>query len=350
MRALLLAATAAAISLPAVAQQVPPIGSMPPGMPPGVPPGMPPGMAGAGPGGLSTASAGGAVAPTGATAAAPVPANMPPTLPTMSPSAPLSRRDASALNLATRWRLRSCGTSMGADGVLQVVHGACEPTLVCAPLKVCDVALEPGESPIDTPVIGDPRWQAVVRNGMDGGRRTMHIAFKPADAGLDSNFVLTTSQRTISLRLVSTQRNYMPFLKLGNPAYAQAQQWRQFQAQAYAAGMTGGAGGRSACDGQPIIPSSAFDIDVPRAARDWAPLQAYVVAGPAGTKTCIEFPASGGGVEPTLVVLGSDGGQQLTTARVIGRRMEVDAVLTRADLVVGVGSNQVAVGIRRKGA
>lgn len=141
---------------------------------------------------------------TGGTNTAPLPAlipsTMPPDLPIMSPAPRLARREQRAVSMASRWRLRSCGTSMSADGVLEVTHGACEPTLVCAPFRWCDVALEPGEGPTDLPDVGDPRWQYQLRWATEGMKRTMHIRFRPTDAGLDSNFVFNTTQRTVSLR------------------------------------------------------------------------------------------------------------------------------------------------------
>lgn len=316
MNRLALAATLAALTGPALAQQVPPIGSTPPAPPVAGPQTAPPPL---------------------------VPATMPPALPAMSPSAPLSRRDASAVSMATRWRLRSCGTSMGASGVLQINHGNCEPTLVCAPFKLCVVTLEPGEMPTDLPKIGDPRWKTQTGFGMEEGRRVLQITFKPDDAGLDSNFVLATNQRTITLRLQSTQRAYMPFLKLGNPAFASQQEWRRLVASG--ATVTGAAASASGCEASPLTPPSAFEIDAPRAARAWEPVQVYTVPG----KTCIEFPADIGSTDlPALVVLDGAGAQNITTWRMVGRRMEVDQLLSRAELVTGVGGSQVTVTIRRK--
>lgn len=329
MNRLALAATVASLAMVsgAMAQQVPAIGgSTPPN--------------------TVTAQAGTASAAN--TPRAMVPDHMPPPLPTMSPSARLSARDAAAVRMSTQWRLRRCGTSMGADGILQINHGNCEPTLVCAVFKVCDVALEPGEGPTDLPSIGDPRFKSQIRFSSEGGRRVAHIVFKPDDAGLDTNFVLHTNQRTISLRLISTQNSYMPFLKLANPAFASTQDWRRAVADTSIGGGST-SGGANACETPPVVPPTAFEIDAPRAARSWAPLQVYTVAGQSGARTCIEFPADIGSIDlPSLVVLDAGGNQQLTTGRMVGRRMEIDQLVNKAELVVGVGSSQVAVKIQRK--
>lgn len=274
-----------------------------------------------------------------------VPATMPPPLPTMSPSAHLAPRERKAVRMATRWRRRSCGTSMGADGVLEISQGACEPTLVCAPFHWCDVALEPGEGPTDVPDIGDPRWKMQLRWSVKGMRRTLHIRFKPDDAGLDANFMLTTNQRTVTLRLQSHRTKYMPFLHLANPEAASRRQWLQAIAQ----GAAGGGARGASCDAMPSIPPTAFEIDPDRDARAWAPVQVYAVTSNYGIRTCIDFPANIGSIDlPVLVVRDASGNQQLVTSRLVGRRMEVDALVNRAELVTGVGSSQVSVEITRK--
>lgn len=281
----------------------------------------------------------------GAPLPAAIPATMPPDLPTMSPAPRLASRERRAVRAADRWRLRGCGTSLSADGVLEVMHGACEPTLVCAPFRWCDVALEPGEGPTDLPDIGDTRWQYQLRWAVEGMKRTMHIRFRPTDAGLDSNFVFSTNQRTVSLRLVSQPRAYMAFLKLSNPNAAARRGWALAAAQATvpAASATRG------CDAVPVVPPSAFSIDAPRRAAGWAPVQVYGVASPGGTRTCIDFPADIGGVDlPTLVVRDASGVHHLVNSRLVGRRMEVDALVNAADLVAGVGSDRVVVSIARK--
>ena len=51
---------------------------------------------------------------------------------------------------------------------------------------------------------------------------------------------------------------------------------------------------------------------------------------------------------PTLVVRDATGAQQMVTSRLVGRRMEVDALVNAADFVAGVGRDQVAVSITRR--
>jgi type IV secretion system protein VirB9 len=62
------------------------------------------------------------------------------------------------------------------------------------------------------------------------------------------------------------------------------------------------------------------------------------------------------GAAPALVALGNDGGwfsrpsQQMVNYRIQGDRYVVDRVLDRAELVSGVGGDQIRVAITRDGA
>ena len=280
---------------------------------------------------------------------APIPTTFPPALPTMSPAPPLPRRERRAVSLANRWRLRSCGTRITAEGVLEVQQGACEPTLVCAPFRWCDVSLDPGEAPSDLPDLGDARWQYELRWAVAGLRRVMHIRFRPTDAGLDSNFVFSTNQRTVSLRLLSQQRAYMPFLHLADAETQERREWARGMADAPGTPAPAGTPGAAGCDGVPVVPPTAFEIDAPRRAAAWAPVQVYGVAAGSGPRTCIEFPADIGAIDlPALVVLDAAGQHQLVTSHLVGRRLEVDALVNRALLVAGVGDGQVKVRISRR--
>jgi type IV secretion system protein TrbG len=89
------------------------------------------------------AAAGTASTPTGTTktVAAVAPTTTPPPIPLMSPSAPLNAKESHAVSLARRWATRAEMPQRGEDGVIRFLYGATLPTVVCAPLQVCDLAL-----------------------------------------------------------------------------------------------------------------------------------------------------------------------------------------------------------------
>ena len=279
-----------------------------------------------------------------------VPDRFPPSLPTLSPQLPLAARERRNVAMATRWRNRPARPHIGPDGVLHFTQGDGEPTVVCAPYKVCDIALEAGENPTDLPDIGDPRWITHPRISGTGAGRTIHVIVKPSDAGLDSNIVLQTDKRTVAIRLVSRAYDYMPFVKLDDPDGAGSEantSWASV-VSGDATGRLGSAAAASPCDTAPMVPPDAYKISGDAVA--WRPTQAFAVSTPVGIKTCIEFRADIASIDvPALVALDSSGGEQVVSYRQQGRRFLVDRLIDRAELVAGVGGSQDRVTIQRRG-
>ena len=116
----------------------------------------------------------------------------------------------------------------GEDGVVRFLYGATLPTVVCAPLQVCDLALQPGEI-VNNVNVGDKvRWN--VSPGLSGsaGGQVTHLIIKPTDAGLVSSMAIETNRRTYAIKLVSTQHEWMPLVAFNYPDDMQ-RQWRAYQ-------------------------------------------------------------------------------------------------------------------------
>ena len=279
-----------------------------------------------------------------------LPQTFPPALPTLSPERPLAHRERRNVAMATAWRARRARPRMGADGVLHFTHGDGEPTIVCAPYRVCDISLEPGETITDKPDVGDPRWITHPRISGTGAGRTLHIIVKPSDAGLDANMLVQTDRRTVSVRLVSRANDYMPFVKLDMPDGTGG------EASAAWASVIGSGAAATArastaatpCDTPPVVPPDAYRLG--RGNVAWRPTQVYAVSTPVGMKTCIELPAHISSMDvPVLVALDGSGAEQVVSYRQQGRRLLVDRLIDRAVLVAGVGGGQDSISIDRRG-
>jgi type IV secretion system protein VirB9 len=233
----------------------------------------------------------------------------------------------------------------GEGGVIRFLYGATLPTVVCAPLQVCDLALQPGEI-INNVNLGDKvRWNvSPAISGSPLGQMT-HLIIKPADAGLVSSMTIETNRRTYSVKLVSTQHEWMPLVAFNYPDDTQ-RQWSAYRANV----ALSPAASNSPASG------SATDLDFGfRISGDdpsWRPLRVYTD----GAKTYIQFPRSMAfGSAPALVGLARDGGwfsdptEEMVNYRITGDRYVVDQVLGRAELVSGVGSGQTRVMITRDG-
>ena len=273
-----------------------------------------------------------------------VPATMPPPIRLVSPSAPLNAKEKHAVALARRWANRKAMPHAGEDGVVRFLYGATLPTVVCAPLQVCDLALQPGEI-VNNVNVGDKvRWN--VSPGLSGSPagQVTHLIIKPTDAGLVSSMTVETNRRTYAIKLVSTQRSWMPLIAFNYPDDTQ-RQWSAYQQNAaWGASSTMAAGASLA--------NLDFGFRLSGDSPAWRPLRVYTD----GAKTYIQFPrALAFGSAPALVALDNDGSwfssptQQMVNYRIAGDRYVVDRVLDRAELVSGVGGGQTRVTITRDG-
>lgn len=274
-----------------------------------------------------------------------VPAGNPPLIHLVAPSAPLNAKEKHAVALAGRWVNRAVMPHAGEDGFVRFLFGATLPTVVCAPLQVCDLALQPGEV-VNAINLGDKvRWNvSPALSGSPAGPVT-HLIIKPYDAGLQSSMTIATDRRTYAVKLVSTQTRWMPLVAFNYPEDPQAQwnQYRQTVGLASASASMTTSGGNAGNLQFLCIRSS----DRP----SWTPLHAYTD----GLKTYIEFSrALSATAAPALVALANDGGwfsrptSQVVNYRPVGNRYVVDAALNRAALISGVGGAEERVTLTRE--
>lgn len=255
---------------------------------------------------------------------------------------PLSPREKKALSLVHSHAAQGPAPFRDGSGRLVFVHGASVPTIVAAPLNVCDVELQPGEV-LHEVVVGDSaRWlMDVARAGSngDGESETVHLLVKPVDAGLETSAVVTTSQRVYHLRLVSQRQEDGGFLPYVGFAYRddhirrfaeqKAREEKQRQWQTTPAGADLG--------------SLHFGYEV-RGKASWNPAQVY----DDGRQTFIRLPEATASADiPVLLVREADA-DVLVNYRIKDRTFIIDGVFPRVVLVSGVGSQQKKVEIRRE--
>ncbi len=278
-----------------------------------------------------------------------VPAGMPPPIQLLSPSAPLNAKEKQGIALAHRWASAPYMPHADADGVIRFPYGATLPTVVCAPLQVCDLALQPGEVVHDITLGDKVRWKVLPGlSGSPAGQVT-HLIIKPADAGLMSSMMVQTDRRTYAVKLVSARVQWMPLIAFSYPDDMQ-DQWSAYRTTVGlpAAGVGVGFGTSGINAG-----NLDFGFRLSGDAPGWRPLRVYSD----GSKTYIQFPRPVAfGSAPALVGLSNDGGwfsspsKMMVNYRILGDRYVVDRVLDRAELVSGVGSGQDRVLITRDGA
>jgi type IV secretion system protein VirB9 len=260
----------------------------------------------------------------------------------------LTKQEKSALAIAERWKASNASGMApvsGANGTITFLYGAQQPSIVCAVLQVCDVALQEGEQ-VNSINLGDTaRWTIEPAITGSGPTEIQHLIIKPMDVGLETSLVVTTNRRTYHFQLRSHRTQYMPRIAFSYPEEAMAK-WDALkhrettQRQEKTLPTTGEYLGDLNFD---YTVTSDSDIA-------WKPIRVYND----GQKTLIQMPAAMAQTEaPTLLVirkkgdLFTDDDTVMVNYRVQSDRYVVDTVFDRAILIAGVGSSQDVVTIER---
>ncbi|EHL31857.1 P-type conjugative transfer protein TrbG [Legionella drancourtii] len=255
----------------------------------------------------------------------------------------LSNQEKQALSIAEEWQKgdKTSKPFHSSDGSVSFVYGSGQIRVVCAPLQVCDIALQPAEQLNDMNV-GDPRFlvePSITGSGMD---QQIHLLIKPRDVGLDTSLVVTTDRRTYHFRLKSDQNNFMPYVSFTYPDDAKAK-WRliqQMQAERRKA--------NTFTETNEYLGDLNFNYRIQGNSR-FKPVRVYNN----GVKTIIEMPKAMSESEaPALLVLRNGGlfkqpESVMVNYRLQGCRYIVDSVFDKAILIIGSGSSQEKISITR---
>ena len=257
----------------------------------------------------------------------------------------LSAQEKTALAIARRW---NSGAGIkpfaGPKGTVRFVFGAQQPSIVCAVLQVCDVALQAGEL-VNSIQLGDTaRWTVEPAVSGSGATEVMHLILKPMDVGLETSLVVTTNRRSYHLKLRSHRTAYMPQVAFTYPEEALAQ-WEALKTRAGVERQE-----KTLPQTGEYLGDLFFDYEIDGSVA-WKPVRVFND----GRKTIIEMPQAMQQTEsPSLLVVRKDGGlftddeTVIVNYRVQGNRYIVDTVFDKAILIAGVGRSQDRVTIQRK--
>ncbi|MDD2861534.1 MAG: P-type conjugative transfer protein TrbG [Acidiphilium sp.] len=291
------------------------------------------------------------------TATAPV---VPPAAPVALPPLPLissqpvhlTPKEAYGLKLAGEWKNHPDRPRRGQDGSVVYLYGATMPVLICTPLEVCAIRLQPGEVVNDVHAGDIARWRINPATSGSGSDATTYVVVKPTDAGLTTDLFITTNRRSYTIKLISDQHDWIPLLSFDYPSDIQAAwaSYRQHEEADQQAAAANYARNTIPSTGQNLA-NLDFNYRLSGDHPDWMPLRVYTD----GLKTYIQFPGNGfPNGAPALVELGKGGlftsaPTKIVNYRIVGDRYVVDQVLQRAALISGVGSDQERVVITHEG-
>ncbi|EHJ48809.1 P-type conjugative transfer protein TrbG [Solidesulfovibrio carbinoliphilus subsp. oakridgensis] len=248
-------------------------------------------------------------------------------------NAPLTARDRQAVQLARDWE-NTGPAPIQANGKVMFVFGALTPTIIGAPLQICDVELQPGES-VNEVVVGDSaRWMLeVAKSGT-----TTHILIKPVDAGLSTSAVITTDRRAYHLSLKSQRTDHTPHIAFLYPGDGAARLREKEAKDAKEKEFK-----TADVDGQPTDLSKLnFGYEI-NGDAPWKPLQVF----DDGRQMFIKLPPAVQSGDAPVVLVRNGGQDTLANFRMKNLTLLVDGVFPEAKLISGVGSKQQRITIRK---
>lgn len=226
----------------------------------------------------------------------------------------------------------------GADGSVQYVFSTTRPRILCRPLRVTDIALEPGEKITNAPFVGDSINWTVLPSVSGAGEKTQcHIIIKPSMPNIATNLIVHTDRRTYHLDLVSSKEMYTPYVSFIYPQETTAE-WNDFlERQARVLPPV---------DARPVVPSLTdstkvgglldFNYKVTPKSKNigWIPL--YVFSD--GNKTYIEFPDNLDSLEAPVFFITVAGKKELVNYRKYENTYIIDRIFDSGVLIAGTGA------------
>lgn len=260
----------------------------------------------------------------------------------------LTAQERAAMAVADKWKASGAGTvgvapGYGQNGVVKFAYGSQQPSIVCAVLQLCDLALQPGEQ-VNSLNIGDAaRWSIEPAISGSGDGEVQHLIIKPLDVGLETSLSVTTNRRVYHIRLRSHRTQYMPQVAFTYPEDSVAK-WKAVRAAEVRDRRE-----KTMPETGEYLGNLSFDYEV-RGSASWKPLRVYND----GRKTIIQMPSSMAQTEaPTLLVVRKEGGlftddeTVMVNYRVQDDRYIVDTLFDKAIMIAGVGSDQDRVVIQK---
>lgn len=283
----------------------------------------------------------------------------PATVPELKPAAVGNRKEPPKLNAAATRSVNEAqhfantsavAPTVGKGGRVLFTYGDSIPTIVCSPLRVCDLELEAGENIQGAPHIGDSvRWRVSPAQSMEGDQKVTHLIIKATAADLDTNLIVPTDRRTYYVRLVSSEDKYVSRVAFDYPdnderAWKRLAQQNRAQAAA-ARGKPGAAA--TAIDDLPAVATSRLFFNY-KVTTSGNPKFRPVRVMDDGARVFITM-SEGMGVDeaPVLFIVGPDGTEQIINYRLKGNIFVIDRLADKLALVSGTGKGEQRVDIVR---
>ena len=259
----------------------------------------------------------------------------------------LNATGTEAVLLSREWTESHNVPVPGKDGRVVYPYGGGLPIVVCAPLHVCILELEPGEKIAGEPHIGDSiRWEISPSVSGSGPDATPLIIIKPRIAGLDTTMVVPTDRRAYYVRLESKPNEYIARVAFSYPEDSQ-QKWREYLVKQREAEQQQKAAAERVADlSNGALENMYWNYEIKGGDASTRPV--HVMDD--GAKTYIQMPVETIHRELPVLVVRGPSGSEMVNYRVKDNMYIVDRLFDRAALLLGSGKHQVKVELIRQAA
>jgi type IV secretion system protein VirB9 len=231
----------------------------------------------------------------------------------------------------------------GMSGSVVIAYSSYTPKIVCRPMYVTDILLQPGEA-VTGVHPGDPvRWTFTPGKSGAGGAEQTHVLIKPLMADISTNLVINTDRRTYQLDLVSSAKDFIPSVSFSYPADS-LREWETFMADKKNEREKSGT---VLASGYSVNPED-LHLDYEIRGKDslrWKPVRVW----DDGVKTYIQFKKGSvkKSVEAPIFIIYEHKREVIANYRAAEDMYIVDRVFDKAALIAGTGAAQDRVVITR---
>ena len=223
---------------------------------------------------------------------------------------------------------------IGEQGYVIYPYGEVIPIITCRPMRMTDIALEPGESIMGIHAGDTVRWTFAPSQSMKNGLPVSHIIAKPSQPGISTNLIINTDKRSYNLDFTATENTQ--FIRGVAFSYQTNDLTAIFRKSLY------GDTPKKALEDE-LQDVNGVDLDglytrytiIDKSRVDWRPDAVF----DDGNKTYIRMPLRFSETPAFYILL--DKKETLSNYRVKGRYFIVDRLFDRAYLKIG--SKRVAI-------
>ncbi|MDR1508632.1 MAG: P-type conjugative transfer protein TrbG [Synergistaceae bacterium] len=234
--------------------------------------------------------------------------------------------------------------STGVSGSVVITYSSYTPKIVCRPMYVTDIILQPGEAVTGVHPGDSVRWTFVPSKSGSGEAEQTHVLIKPLMADISTNVIVNTDRRTYQLDLMSSAKDFMPSVSFNYPDDS-AKAWSAFMDEKRKERENS----VSLASGYSVNPED-LHLDYEIRGKDslrWKPVRVW----DDGIKTYIQFKrgAAKRSVEAPVLVVFEHKKEVLANYRAAEDMYVVDRIFDKAALIAGTGAQQDRVVLTRLG-